>query len=162
MWRVRARTNATRVLDRMEVDYTVVEYDLSMENFSAEAVANELGLPAGQVFKTLCARSNTGACIFAVVPGGSELDLKKLARVAGFKKVELVAVRDVDQLTGYQRGSVTVMAAKKRFPVFVDDSVHAWGTIAVSAGLKGLQVMLSPDDYVRVTGATVAAIARPH
>jgi Cys-tRNA(Pro)/Cys-tRNA(Cys) deacylase len=132
-----------------------------MEAFSAEAVADQLGLPRQQVFKTLCARSNTGTCIFAVVPGGSELDLKKLARVSGYKKIELVPVREVEGLTGYTRGSVTVMAAKKRFQVFVDDSVHDWESIAVSAGMQGLQVMLPADDYVAVTAASVAAIARP-
>lgn len=158
---MRAKTNAIRVLDRAGIDYTVAQYDLSMENFSAEAVADQLGLPAGQIFKTLCARSNTGTCVFAIVPGGSELDLKKLARSTGFKKVNLVAVCEVETLTGYPRGSVTVMAAKKRFPVFVDDSIHDWDSIAVSAGTRGLQVTLSSDDYMTVTRAISAPIATP-
>ncbi len=158
---MRAKTNAIRVLDRAGIDYTVAHYGLSMENFSAEAVADQLGLPAGQVFKTLCARSNTDICVFAIVPGGAELDLKKLARSASFKKIELVAVREVETLTGYPRGSVTVMAARKRFPVFVDHSIHDWNSIAVSAGTGGLQVILSPDDYITVTRAISAPIATP-
>jgi Cys-tRNA(Pro)/Cys-tRNA(Cys) deacylase len=86
--------------------------------------------------------------------------MKKLARASGFKKIELVPVREVESLTGYVRGSVTVMAARKRFRVFVDESIHDWDSIAVSAGMQGLQVMVSPDDYIAVTAASAAAIAR--
>lgn len=156
---VSTKTNAMRILDRAGIGYTTAVYDLTLEEFSAEAVAECLGVPYGQVFKTLCVRSNTGECVFAVVPGGSELDLKGLARTAGYKKVELVPVREVELLTGYPRGAVTVMAAKRQFPVYVDETVNDWDSIAVSAGIRGLQILLTPDNYTTVTRAMTATIA---
>ena len=109
------KTNAMRALDAATVNYSVHEYALAEDEFSAVAVADQLGLPHGQVFKTLCVQASTGEYCFAIVPAGSNLSLKALAKAAGHKKVEMVPVRDVRAVTGYPRGSVTVMAARKIF-----------------------------------------------
>lgn len=148
-----------RALDAATVNYSVHEYDLTEDEFSAVAVADQLGLPHGQVFKTLCVQASTGEYCFAIVPAGSDLSLKALAEAAGHKKVEMVPVRDVRAVTGYSRGSVTVMAARKRFPVYVDTSAQTWDKIAVSAGTSGLQLLLTPVAYLRVTSAELVPIA---
>jgi Cys-tRNA(Pro)/Cys-tRNA(Cys) deacylase len=157
---VSRKTNALRLLDRAGVDYDVLEYSLTMDEFSAEAVAAQLGLPPGQIFKTLLARTESGPC-FAVIPAGTELDLKALARAVGERRAEMVPVGEVERLTGYRRGAVTVPAAKKTFPAVIDESVAAWDRIGVSAGAQGLQVLLAAADYLAITGATPAPVARP-
>ena len=153
------KTNAMRALDAATVNYSVHEYALAEDEFSAVAVADQLGLPHGQVFKTLCVQASTGEYCFAIVPAGTNLSLKALAKAAGHKKVEMVPVRDVRAVTGYPRGSVTVMAARKIFPVYVDTSAQTWDKIAVSAGTSGLQLLLVPAAYLRVTSAKLIPIA---
>jgi Cys-tRNA(Pro)/Cys-tRNA(Cys) deacylase len=100
-----------------------------------------------------------GPC-FAVIPGNAELDLKALATATGNKKIDLVPLKEVQPLTGYIRGGVTVLAAKKEYPVVVDEMIEVWDVISVSAGMRGAQLLLSPADYIKATGATVAAIAK--
>jgi Cys-tRNA(Pro)/Cys-tRNA(Cys) deacylase len=95
-----------------------------------------------------------------VIPGNHELDLKALAKFNGDRKVELVALKEVQPLTGYIRGGVTVLGAKKNFPVFVDETMELWDVVSVSAGVRGLQMLLSPADYVRITQATLGEISR--
>jgi Cys-tRNA(Pro)/Cys-tRNA(Cys) deacylase len=119
-----------------------------------------VGLPAEQVFKTLVARGDRHGPCFAVVPGDAELDLKALARATGDRRVELVPLREVTPLTGYVRGGVTVFAAKKAFPVYLDESALAFDVISVSAGVRGTQILLAPRDYVRASGAELAPLAR--
>jgi Cys-tRNA(Pro)/Cys-tRNA(Cys) deacylase len=153
------KTNAVRLLDHAGVIYRLLPYDLAGAEFSAEAVASSLGLPAGRVFKTLAARSVDAFCL-AVVPGDSELDLKALARAAGERRMEMVPVTDLRALTGYQRGSVTALGTKRPLDVYLDQTALEHATIAVSAGAEGLQVLLTPEDYMEVTGARLASIAR--
>ena len=112
------------------------------------------------MFKTLLCRLSDGAYVFAVIPGDAELDLKKLAAAAGAKKAEMAALKDVEPLTGYMRGGVTAMAAKRDFPVFVDETLELFNEVSVSAGMRGLQLLLAPADYLRVTGATVADLTK--
>ncbi len=154
-----AKTNAVRLLDAAGVRYELRPYDLGGAGFSAEAVADALDVAHGEVFKTLAARSTEGACL-AVVPGGTELDLKALARAAGTRKMEMVPVVELVGLTGYRRGSVTALATKRPLPTYLDESSLDHDRIAVSAGAEGLQVLLAPQDYVEVTGAVVAKISR--
>lgn len=154
-----AKTNAVRLLDASKISYTLRSYDLGEVKFSAEAVATAIGLPASQVFKTLAARGRE-ASMLAVVPGGTELDLKSLARAAGERKIEMVPVAELPGLTGYQRGSVTALATRRPLPTYLDESALDHAAIAVSAGVEGLQVLLVPGDYVKVTGAQVVKIAR--
>jgi len=123
-------------------------------------VAKKIGLPPEQVFKTLLTEANTGEHFFAVVPGDQELDLKKMAGAAGVKKVELASLKQVEPLTGYVRGGVTVLAAKKPFPAIADETIELFDTISVSAGLRGLQMLLAPADYLRAAEAKVADLTR--
>ena len=154
------KTNAVRLLEAAGIDYELREYELAMEGFTAEAVAGQIGLPPGSVFKTLIVDVDRAGPCFAVVPGDADLDPKALARAAGGRKAHLAPLRDVHDLTGYERGAVTVLGARKAFPVIADTTIATPDVIAVSAGTRGLQMLLRGTDYVAVTGATVAAIAR--
>lgn len=152
-------TNALRMLAAAGVDHRVYAYDLPDSAFSAEAVADQIGLPRAQVFKTLLAHGAAGA-VFAVVPAGTELDLKALAAAAGERKMAMVPVADLEPLTGYRRGAVTAIGARRHFPVFLDASAADHERVAVSAGARGLQVMLATADYQAMTAASLASIAR--
>jgi Cys-tRNA(Pro)/Cys-tRNA(Cys) deacylase len=154
------KTNAARILEGLGIAYEIREYTIEAEEFSAIAVAEKIGLPPEQVFKTLLCVTSERAHIFAVVPGDAELDLKKLAAAAGARKAEMVALKDVQPLTGYVRGGVTVFGAKKEFPVYVDETLELFDVISVSAGARGMQVLLKPEDYLRASGAAVADLTK--
>jgi len=154
------KTNAVRILDALGVHYELREYEVDPEDLAAGTVAAKLGMPAEQVFKTLLARGDRNGPCFAVIPGNYELDLKAVAKLSGDRKIELVPLKEVQPLTGYIRGGVTALGAKKEFPVFVDETMELWDVISVSAGVRGVQVLLAPADYLRVTEAIVGEIAR--
>ncbi|MBL8219500.1 MAG: Cys-tRNA(Pro) deacylase [Bryobacterales bacterium] len=154
------KTNAARLLDRLGVAYELREYEVGEEHLDAETVAERIGLPPEQVFKTLVARGDRNGVCLAVIPGSTQLQLKNLAKLAGESKVDLVPLKDVQALTGYVRGGVTAIACKKDYPVFIDETVQLHGSIAVSAGVRGTQIVLSPADYLRATQATLGDIAR--
>ena len=154
-----AKTNACRILDGLGVKYELREYEVDPDDLAAESVAAKIGFPPEQVFKTLCVRGDRNGICFAVIPGSYELDFKKLAKASGDRKAEMVPLKEVQPLTGYIRGGVTALGAKKQYPVFVDETIILWEVISISAGQRGLQILLAPDDYVRATGATVAGIA---
>ncbi len=154
------KTNAVRRLESLGIRYELREYPVDPEDLAAESVAAKIGMPAEQVFKTLIARGDrTGPC-FAVIPGNSELDLKSLAAISGNRKVELVPLKEVQPLTGYVRGGVTVLGAKKPFPAYADETIELWDNISISAGMRGMQIILSPADYLRAAGALLGDIAR--
>jgi Cys-tRNA(Pro)/Cys-tRNA(Cys) deacylase len=155
------KTNAARLLDSLGIAYQIREYEVDENDLSAESVARKVGLPAEQVFKTLVARGDRHGVCFAVVPAGTQLDLKALARLTGDKKIDTVPLKEVQPLTGYIRGGVTVLGAKKAYPVFADDTIELFDTISVSAGMRGAQLILAPADYVRATSATVGPISGP-
>jgi Cys-tRNA(Pro)/Cys-tRNA(Cys) deacylase len=152
------KTNAARLLDQMRIAYRVLEYPVGDEHLDAVQVAALVGLPAARVFKTLVARGDRHGPCMAVVPGPAALDLKALARASGDRSASLIALKEVTPLTGYVRGGVTALAAKKAFPVYLDESALAFPEVAVSAGKKGLQLVLRPEDYVVATRATVAKL----
>lgn len=154
------KTNAVRVLDNLGIRYELREYEVDPVDLSAETVARKVGLPAEQVFKTLVVRGDRTGVLLAVVPGNAELDLKPLAKLSGNRDVDTVPLKEVQPLTGYVRGGVTAFACRKDYPVFVDETVILFDVIAVSAGVRGTQVLLAPDDYVRATRATLGAIAK--
>jgi Cys-tRNA(Pro)/Cys-tRNA(Cys) deacylase len=154
------KTNAARQLDALGIAYELRAYEVDPDDLTAISVAKKIGLPAEQVFKTLVTRTSDGEHLFAVVPGDVELDLKKLAVVAGARKIELAALKDVEPLTGYLRGGVTVLAAKKAFAAFADETIELFDVISVSAGQRGLQLLLSPADYLRATKATLADLSK--
>jgi len=154
------KTNAARFLDSLGIQYEIREYEVSPEEFSAIVVAEKIGLPPEQVFKTLLCVTSEKEHVFAVVPGDAELDFKKLAAAAGARKAEMVSLRDVQPLTGYVRGGVTVFGAKKDFRVFVDETVELFDMVSVSAGARGVQVVLAPADYLRAAKAAVADLTK--
>jgi len=158
---VATKTNAARLLDQLGIRYELREYEVDPNDLAAETVAAKIGLPPEQVFKTLVARGDRHGVCMAVIPGDQELDLKALAAAAGEKKMELVPVKELQALTGYIRGGVTALGAKRDFPVFVEETIELFDVISISAGMRGLQILLSPADYLRATKATVAAIAQP-
>jgi Cys-tRNA(Pro)/Cys-tRNA(Cys) deacylase len=143
----------------MGVRYELREYEVDPEDLAAEAVAAKIGLPPGQVFKTLVAQGDRHGICMAVIPGDKELDLKALAAASGNRKIHLVPVKDLQRLTGYIRGGVTALAAKKAYPVHADLSIERFDVISISAGVRGLQILLAPADYVKVAKATLGAIA---
>ena len=151
------KTNAMRLLESHGVTFQTREYDVDPEDLSAETVARKINLPIEQVFKTLLARGDRNGLCFAVIPGNTELDLKALAKGTGDRKIDLVAVKELQPLTGYIRGGCTALAAKKDFPVFVDETAELFDVISISAGQRGLQLLVSPQDYLRVTKGTVGA-----
>jgi Cys-tRNA(Pro)/Cys-tRNA(Cys) deacylase len=154
------KTNAARILDGLGIAYTLQEYEVDPEDLRATTVAAKIGMPAEQVFKTLLCSVGAGDYIFAVIPGDAELDFKKLARAAGVRKAEMAALKDVQPLTGYIRGGVTVFGAKKAYPTFADETIELFDSISVSAGHRGVQIVLSPSDYLRATGAVAADLTK--
>jgi Cys-tRNA(Pro)/Cys-tRNA(Cys) deacylase len=154
------KTNAARILESLDIPYTLQEYEVDPDDLSAVAVARKIGLPVEQVFKTLLTTTGPDQYAFAVIPGDAELDFKKLARAAGARKAEMVSLKDVQPLTGYIRGGVTVFGAKKDFPVFADETIELFDFISVSAGQRGVQILLAPQDYLRVAKATVAGLTK--
>jgi len=155
------KTNAVRLLEELKVRFELREYDVDPEDLSAITVAAKVGLPAMQVFKTLVARGDRNGVCLAVVPGDAELDLKALARLSGDRKVEMVALREVLPLTGYIRGGVTALACRKDYPVYIDETAILFDLIAVSAGVRGTQILLDPADYIRVVRAVEGEISSP-
>src|SRR5271163_2327961 len=143
------KTNAARYLDSIGIAYELRDYDLGEEEFSAIAVAEKMGMPPEQVFKTLLCATHEREHLFAIVPGNAELDFKKRAHAAGTRKTEMASIKDVLPLTGYVRGGVTIFGAKKAFPVFVDETLELFDWISVSAGTRGTQLVLTPADYLK-------------
>jgi Cys-tRNA(Pro)/Cys-tRNA(Cys) deacylase len=159
-----AKTNAARLLDAQAIPYELRAYEVDPADLSAISVARKIGLPPEQVFKTLLTavsgHPREASHLFAVIPGDCELDLKKLAHAASVKRVELASLKEVEPLTGYVRGGVTVMAARTDFPAFVDETIELHDIISVSAGQRGLQLILAPADYLRATGAKLADLTK--
>lgn len=149
------KTNAARILDELHISYELKTYPVDEEHLDAIHVAKEVGMPPEQIFKTLCVRGDKTGIIFAVIPGNGELDLKKLARVSENKRCELVHLKEVLPLTGYVRGGCSPLGAKKDYPVFLDETCYLFEFIAISAGMRGMQIMVAPDDLAKATKATV-------
>ncbi|MCY1015362.1 Cys-tRNA(Pro) deacylase [Pyxidicoccus sp. MSG2] len=154
------KTNAARILDSLGVKYELRDYEVDPDDLSAESVAAKVGMPAEQVFKTLVARGDRTGVLMAVVPGNAELDLKALARLTGDRKVDTVPLKELQPLTGYVRGGCTAIGGKKDYPVFVDETMELFDVVAVSAGVRGTQLVLTPADYLRVTKAKTGPISR--
>ncbi len=154
------KTNAVRVLENMGVRYQLREYEVDPDDLSAETVAAKVGLPPEQVFKTLVVRGNRNGVALAVIPGNAELDGKALARLTGDRDVRLVPLKDVQPLTGYIRGGVTALGLRHPYPVYVDEVIELFDIVAVSAGVRGTQVVLAPGDYLRAVEGRVGNISR--
>jgi Cys-tRNA(Pro)/Cys-tRNA(Cys) deacylase len=156
-----SKTNAVRLLDQLGIGYELRVYEVVPGDLAAETVAAKIGLPPEQVFKTLVARGERNGVCMAVIPGDQELNLKALAAAAGERKIQLVPVKELQALTGYIRGGVTALAAKRDFPVFVDETIELLDVVSISAGVRGLQILIAPADYLRATRGTIAALGQP-
>ncbi len=154
------KTNAARILDREGIHYDLRTYEVDESDLSAPHVAEAIGMPPEQVFKTLVARGDRQGVLMACIPGNTELDLKALAAAAGDRKVELVPVKEVLGLTGYIRGGVSPVGTKKPYPFYLDETAELWDVISVSAGVRGCQMLVAPADLARITAATICAIAK--
>ena len=152
------KTNAARLLDRAKIKYELIPYTVDENNLAADHVAEELGEDINQVFKTLILHGDRSGHFVCVVPGNTEVDLKKAAKAAGAKKAEMIPMKELLPLTGYIRGGCTAIGMKKRFPTFIDTTATAFDYIYVSAGVRGLQLKLNPTDLIAYVGAQVADI----
>jgi Cys-tRNA(Pro)/Cys-tRNA(Cys) deacylase len=144
----------------MQVGYELREYSVDPADLAEETVARKIGLPAAQVFKTLVARGDRNGICMAVIPGDTELDLKSLGQASGDRSIELVPVKELQSLTGYIRGGVTALAARKTYPVYVDETIKRFDIISISAGVRGMQILLAAADYIRVSHGIVARLSR--
>jgi Cys-tRNA(Pro)/Cys-tRNA(Cys) deacylase len=147
------KTNAARILDKATIRYETRQYDVDPEDLSAATVAVKVEMPIEQVYKTLVCRGEKLGPMFAVISGNKELDLKQLASASKDRKCLVVSLKEVQPLTGYIRGGVTVLGAKKAFPVYVDSDMLSFEQVSVSGGLRGVQILIAPEDYIKVTGA---------
>lgn len=146
------KTNAVRLLEALGIPHELRSYEVDPEDLAAETVARKIGMPAEQVAKTLVVRGDRTGVLLAVVPGDADLDPKALARLSGDRKTDPVPLREVQPLTGYIRGGVTAFGAKKDYPVFVEETLELYDQISVSAGARGLQIVLAPGDYLKALG----------
>ena len=154
------KTIAARILDQLNIPYELRAYEVNEDELDAVSVARKVNLPPAAVFKTLVARGDKTGVMMALVAADAELDLKKLATISGNKKIELVAVKELLGLTGYIRGGCSPLGAKKKYPVIIDETVILSEQVSISAGQRGLQLIVAPDDLQRATEATLADIAK--
>ena len=154
------KTNAARILDQLKIAYELRPYQVSEDELDAISVAQKIGMEPAAVFKTLVVRTDRKAILMACVPADAEVDLKRLATASGSKSIVFVPVKELFDLTGYVRGGCSPLGAKKRYPVYIDTSAEKHPQISVSAGTRGLQIVLAPPDLVRATGARIEPIAK--
>lgn len=154
------KTNAARLLDELGIAYELHEASYDEADLSAVSMARSLGVPVEEVFKTLVVRGDKTGVLEVCIPGAAELNLKELAAASGNKHVELVPLKEVQPLTGYIRGGCSPLAGKKQYPVFIDENAILQERIYVSAGHRGVQLRLAPDDLLRATEGVYADIAR--
>lgn len=154
------KTIAARMLDQLKIAYELREYEVSEDELDAVTVARKVNMPPEATFKTLVARGDKTGVVMACIPGNAELDLKKFASATGNKRVELVAVKEIQALTGYIRGGVSPLGTKKKYPFYLDQTALNHERISVSAGQRGLQMILAPADLQRAASATLADLTK--
>ena len=152
------KTNAARILDRAKIKYELAEYEVDETDLSATHVAESVGVSVSKLFKTLVARGDKTGVIVGCIPGDKELDLKAIASASGNKKVAMVAMKEIQELTGYIRGGCSPLGMKKNYPFFLDQSAFEHDLIYISAGVRGKQLILSPQDLLSVTRGTLVDI----
>lgn len=150
------KTNAARILDNLGIDYEIKTYEVDENDLSAVHVADTVGLDIKTVFKTLVTRGDKTGIIMAVIGGADEINLKLLAKASGNKSVEMIALKELLPLTGYVRGGCSPLGAKKNYPVYLDSKAMIQEKISISAGQRGIQIILSPKDLIRAADAIVA------
>lgn len=145
------KTNAARLLDQQKIAYDLIPYIVDEDNLGAQHIADQLGEEIQQVFKTLVLKGDKNGYFVCVVPGNAEIDLKKAAKATGNKKCDLIAVKELLPLTGYIRGGCSPIGMKKAFPTFYHESLVLYPYIYISAGIRGLQIKIAPQDLVKVS-----------
>ncbi|MDO4281002.1 MAG: Cys-tRNA(Pro) deacylase [Peptococcaceae bacterium] len=154
------KTNAMRIVEQEKVDYNVYHYAWKEDALDAIHVADELKLPPEQIFKTLVAVGDKHGVLVGVIPSHLELDLKKLAKASGNKRVEMLHLKELEKTTGYIRGGCSPVGMKKSYPTYVGQEIDSIDEILISAGRRGTQMGLAPADFLKVTGATVCDITK--
>ncbi len=154
------KTIACRILDTLKIQYTLHEYDWDEEALDAVTVAEKVGISPSQIFKTLVLRGDKTGVVMACIPGDKELDLKAVANVSGNKKVEMVPVKDLQTLTGYIRGGVSPIGVKKKYPLYIDESIQGFNSVSISAGKRGVQIFINGIDLVGACEASLGSISR--
>lgn len=150
------KTNALRLLQAAGIEPEIMTYEVDESDLSGVHAAEKMGLDPDMVFKTLVCRGDRGGVAVFVIPVAAELDLKKCAAVSGSKRVEMVHVKELPELTGYVRGGCSPVGMKKKYPTYVDETASLFEKITVSAGMRGVQMRLAPGDLCRFTGAVYA------
>jgi Cys-tRNA(Pro)/Cys-tRNA(Cys) deacylase len=153
------KTNAARLLDRAKIPYKLIPYEFDENDLAAQHVADSLGQDIARVFKTLVLHGDRTGYLVCVIPGDGEVNLKALAKVSGNKKVEMIPMKDLLGVTGYIRGGCSPIGMKKAFPTYFHATALEFDTIYVSAGVRGLQVEISPSDLIAFVCASVADVA---
>ena len=153
------KTNAARILDSKSVFYELKEYEVDENDLSATTLAVKIGENAEQIFKTLVLRGDKTGVFVAVIPGNAEVGLKKAAKVSGNKSCLMVQQKEILPLTGYIRGGCSPIGMKKAYPTYIHETCQMWDHIFISAGQRGLQFKINPDELINVTGAVVCDIA---
>jgi Cys-tRNA(Pro)/Cys-tRNA(Cys) deacylase len=153
------KTNACRLLDAKGITYELAEYEVDENDLSATTLAKKLGLDVEQIFKTLVLRGDKTSVFVAVIPGNAEVDLKKAAKVSGNKNCAMVQQKELLGLTGYIRGGCSPLGMKKPYPIYIHETCQLFDQIYISAGQRGLQLKLNPEDLIRMTGAVVCDVA---
>ena len=143
------KSNASRILDKLKIPYEILEYEVDETDLSAENAAQKMGQPLQQVFKTLVIRGDKTGVLVTCIPGGTELNLKTLASISGNKKVEMIHLKEIKLLTGYIRGGVSPLAMKKNYPTYIDESAFQFPFIIFSAGVRGLQLKVDPNNLLK-------------
>lgn len=149
------KTNAARLLDAAGIEYSLVPYEVDEDHLEASHVAEQLGEDLDRVFKTLVLRGDRGGLFVCVIPGSMEVDLKVAARISGNKSCAMIHVKELLPLTGYIRGGCSPIGMKKPLPTFIHESALLWDTIYVSAGVRGLQLCIAPQDLISFVGASL-------
>ena len=150
------KTNAARLLDQLKIAYELIPYEVDENDLGAQHIAAQLGQPIERLFKTLVLRGDRSGLVVCVIPGAEEVDLKKAARVTGNKKLEMIHVKELLPLTGYIRGGCSPIGMKKALPTWFHESIMLYDTVYCSAGLRGLQFRLAPQDLVRAARGQLA------
>jgi len=147
------KTNVVRLIESEKIEYSIKEYEIDENDLSGVHVALQLGQPVDQVFKTLVLKGEQKGYIVCCIPVAEELDLKKVAKAIGDKKVEMIPMKDLLMVTGYIRGGCSPIGMKKKFPTFIDETCELFDIIAISAGIRGMQILINPQDLINYTEA---------
>ena len=154
------KTNTIRILDRGNIGYELIAYEVDESDLSAIRVAEQLEEPVGQVFKTLVLTGDKSGYFVCIIPGAEELDLKLAAKISGNKSCEMIPMKNLLPVTGYIRGACSPVGMKKMFPTYIHNSCEDYTAIYISAGKRGLQIALNPKELVRLLNIEVGALVK--